>query len=142
MPYSPLIGPVFALILWSLIMLGWAGYRRLTGLKRLKVRPDPNLPQAELLRSLPGKDRWPGENFNNLMEQPTLFYAVIFALILIRQDTDVNLVLAWAYVGLRILHSLIQATVNVIMVRFSVFTLATLVLLALVINGMMAFTAS
>lgn len=141
MPYSPLLGPLFALVLWSLIMLVWAGVRRIPALKRHRVRPNPELPQSEFLRSLPGKDRWPGENYNNLMEQPTLFYAVIFALILIRQDGDVNLALAWGYVGLRILHSLIQATLNVVPVRFLVFCLATLMLVGLVVNGLLAFTA-
>ena len=140
MPHSPLLGPLLSLILWSLVMLIWAGIGRVPRLMKLG-RPDPELPQSELLRQLPGKARWPGENYNNLMEQPTLFYALIFALILIREDTAMNLALAWAYVGLRILHSLIQASLNVVLVRFSVFTLATLVLIAMAVNAFLAYSA-
>ena len=65
------------------------------------------------------------------MEQPTLFYAIVFALVLMGFDHPINVYLAWAYVGLRILHSIVQATVNVVRVRFLVFLLATLCLVGL-----------
>ena len=69
------------------------------------------------------------------MEQPTIFYAIVFALILMGFDGAINVYLAWGYVGLRVVHSLIQATVNIVAIRFPVFTLATLCLIGLTIHA-------
>ena len=69
------------------------------------------------------------------MEQPTIFYAIVFALILMGFDAPINVYLAWGYVGFRILHSLFQATVNVVPVRFLIFLLSTLCLIALTIHA-------
>ena len=65
------------------------------------------------------------------MEQPTIFYAIVFALILMGFDAPINVYLAWGYVGLRIVHSIIQATVNVVRIRFLLFALSTLCLIGL-----------
>ena len=65
------------------------------------------------------------------MEQPTLFYAIVFALVLMHFDAAINVYLAWGYVGLRVLHSIVQATVNVVRIRFVIFLLATLCLIGL-----------
>ena len=65
------------------------------------------------------------------MEQPTIFYAIVFALILMGFDQPINVWLAWGYVGLRILHSIFQAIVNVVPVRFVLFLLSTLCLIGL-----------
>ncbi|MCH1932862.1 MAPEG family protein, partial [Shewanella sp. A25] len=81
---------------------------------------------------LPPNVRWKADNYNHLMEQPTVFYATALALALAGAGADpLNVGLAWGYVGLRVVHSLIQATVNVIMLRFAVFSVASLVLVAL-----------
>jgi hypothetical protein len=69
------------------------------------------------------------------MEQPTIFYAIVFALVLMRFDWPINVYLAWAYVGLRVVHSLIQATVNIVLYRFMVFTLGSLCLIAMTIHA-------
>ena len=82
--------------------------------------------------------RWKADNYNHLMEQPTLFYATALALALIGQGDGWNLMLAWAYLGLRVVHSLVQATVNVILLRWAVFMLASLALLAMAIHLAMA----
>ena len=79
--------------------------------------------------------QWKAHNYNHLLEQPTLFYAIALTLALLGGSTGWNLWLAWAYVGLRVLHSLIQATTNVVRWRFLIFTLASLVLLALTLHA-------
>jgi hypothetical protein len=66
---------------------------------------------------LPAQVRWKADNYNNLMEQPTLFYAVTLALALLGAGEGLNTGLAWLYVGLRVAHSLIQAIINVVMLR-------------------------
>jgi hypothetical protein len=79
--------------------------------------------------------RWKADNYNNLMEQPTLFYAVTLTLALLGQGAGLNSGLAWLYVGLRITHSLVQATINVVMLRFAIFVAASFVLLVMSIRA-------
>jgi hypothetical protein len=78
--------------------------------------------------------RWKTDNYNNLMEQPTLFYALVVTLAVLGAGSGVNLILAWLYVGLRVAHSLVQATVNRVAIRFSLFIAGTLVLLVIAIR--------
>ena len=73
------------------------------------------------------------------MEQPTIFYATVAILAIANAGGGTNTTLAWAYTGLRIVHSIWQATVNtVIPVRFGLFVLSTFCLLALAINALRA----
>jgi hypothetical protein len=81
--------------------------------------------------AIPDEANWKAHNYAHLMEQPTVFYAVALTLALLDFGGGINLYLAWAYVGLRIVHSLVQATVNIITYRFVIFTLASLCLLGL-----------
>jgi hypothetical protein len=81
--------------------------------------------------------RWKADNYNNLMEQPTLFYAVALTLTLLSADAGLNTGLAWLYVALRIAHSLVQSIVNIVMIRFAIFATATLVLLVLSVRTAM-----
>jgi hypothetical protein len=126
---SPLLGPVVALVAWSIVMLFWLALARAPQLRGRKIPEGAR--GADLEREQPGPSHWPAHNYAHLMEQPTLFYAIVFALILMRFDAPINVWLAWGYVGLRILHSIFQATVNVVPVRFLIFLLATLCLVGL-----------
>jgi hypothetical protein len=81
--------------------------------------------------------QWKAHNYNHLMEQPTLFYAVALTLALLNQGDGINLILAWAYVGFRIAHSLVQAMTNVVSHRFLLFSLASLALLGLIVHAAM-----
>jgi hypothetical protein len=78
---------------------------------------------------------WKSHNYTHLMEQPTLFYATVIILGIAGAGEGINLTLAWAYVLLRIAHSIVQATWNRVAVRFSIFSLATTALLLLAINA-------
>ena len=88
---------------------------------------------------LPQEVQWKAHNYNHLMEQPTVFYAVALALAIGGMGGGLNAQIAWAYVGLRILHSLIQVTVNRVLWRFAVFVLASLALIALCLHAFMGF---
>jgi hypothetical protein len=103
-------------------------------MSRAKIELDPR-GGKELLAQLPPEVNWKADNYNHLMEQPTMFYAVALVLALVDGGDRLNGWLAWAYVALRVVHSLIQATVNVIPARFGVFMLASLVLLALAVRA-------
>ncbi len=128
---SPLFAPVIALVLWSFVMWAWLYATRIPAILKYKVVMDPHRPPSEFHAQLPAPVRWKADNYNNLMEQPTLFYAVAITLAVLGEANAPNLALAWLYVGSRAVHSLVQATTNVIIVRFSVFMIASVVLLAL-----------
>ena len=95
--------------------------------------------ELERRYTLPPEVQWKAHNYNHLMEQPTVFYAVALALAVGGMGGGLNAQLAWAYVGLRIVHSLIQATVNRVMWRFAVFALASLALIALCLHAFIGF---
>jgi hypothetical protein len=127
---SSLLTPMLALIVWTLAMTIWMYAVRIPAIQKAGI--DPNAAQEPTsLDALPLKVRQVGYNLNNLMEQPTIFYALVVYSYLAGQQNAVNLGLAWGYVALRVLHSLVQATGNVVMVRFSIFALGTVVLAAL-----------
>jgi hypothetical protein len=137
----PILIPMLALVLWSFVMWAWLYVTRIRAITTLKLTLDPRRPKSEFLAQIPPETRWKADNYNHLMEQPTLFYAVCLALAVLDQGHGLNEMLAWAYVGLRVVHSLIQATINVIKVRFAVFTVSSLVLLALSARAFLAALA-
>jgi hypothetical protein len=134
MHHSPLIAPIVALGAWSLVMYIWMYAVRLPAMKRagisLKGRRGGTRGSA-LEGVIPDEANWKAHNYAHLMEQPTIFYAIVIALILMGFDHPINVYLAWAYVVLRVVHSLIQATVNIVAYRFVVFTLSSLCLIGL-----------
>ena len=131
MHVSPLLGPVVALVAWSIVMLFWMAVKR-----RPFVVNRGELPPGTRGEDMPpGPHNWPAHNYQHLMEQPTIFYAIVFALVMMGFDAAINLYLAWGYVGLRIVHSIVQATVNVVRIRFLIFLFATLCLIGLTIHA-------
>jgi hypothetical protein len=129
--HSRLFAPVMALVLWTFVMCAWLYATRIPAMVRQKIVYDPRRPVEEFQAQLPAPVRWKADNYNHLMEQPTLFYAVALTLAVLGADGAWNLTLAWGYVAVRVVHSLVQATVNVILVRFAIFIAATVVLLVL-----------
>ena len=136
--HSPILAPLVALVLWSFVMWAWLYATRIPVIVKNKIVLDPHRPKEEFQALLPARVRWKADNYNHLMEQPTLFYAVALTLALIGDGAGLNAGLAWFYVGLRIVHSLVQATVNVIMLRFAVFMVASLVLLVMALRAAVA----
>lgn len=132
---SPILQPVVALVLWSLVMWAWLYATRIPAIQAAKMPMEPTMTSADLAAALPPSVRWKADNYNHLMEQPTLFYATALVLAVAGQGEGMNAALAWGYVGLRVIHSLVQATVNVIMIRFLIFMVASLVLLALAVRA-------
>jgi hypothetical protein len=120
--------PVLALVAWTLVMWLWMYATRIPAMKAAGIDPqDAAYPGTWAHRLRPGV-RSVADNYNHLHEQPTIFYAVMFFAALTGGGDATALRLAWAYVLLRVVHSLVQATVNRVIVRFSIFALATLAL--------------
>lgn len=132
---SPLFAPVIALVLWSFVMWAWLYATRIPAIRQYKVAMDPHRPPGEFHAQLPAEVRWKADNYNNLMEQPTLFYAVVITLALLGEGNAVNLGLAWLYVALRVAHSLVQVLINVIIPRFALFMAGSIILLVLTIRA-------
>lgn len=135
---SPILQPVVALVLWSFVMWAWLYATRIPAIRAAKAPMPPETTAADLNALLPPRVRWKADNYNHLMEQPTLFYAAALVLALVGAGGGLNAGLAWLYVALRVVHSLVQALGNVILVRFGVFMAASLVLLALAARAAMA----
>ena len=133
MNHSPLLGPIVGLVAWSLVMYIWMYVARLTAMTRagISLKGRRGTRGSALEGVIPDEANWKAHNYAHLMEQPTIFYAIVIALILMGFDHPINVYLAWTYVGLRVVHSLIQATVNVVAYRFLVFTLGSLCLIGL-----------
>jgi len=138
---SHILVPAAVLVLWSLLVLLWAAVTRFAAFGRQGVKldgPDARGKRGQDLEGmLPPEVMWKSHNFTHLMEQPTVFYPVVVILALTGAGAA-DVWLAWAYVGLRIAHSLWQALVNTIPVRFLLFTVSTLCLLALSVRALLA----
>jgi hypothetical protein len=132
---SAMLGPVIALVLWTFVMWTWMYLTRIPAILSLRMRLDPNAPRGAQMNELPPPVRWKADNYNHLFEQPTLFYAVALTLALTRDSSNLALGLAWMYVALRVAHSLWQALVNVIPIRFYLFSASSLVLFALTVKA-------
>ena len=134
---SPILGPVVALVAWTLVMQAWMYATRFPAMKRkgISLKGRAGGRPGQLDGVVEDRVQWKAHNYIHLMEQPTLFYAICLTLALMDFGGGLNLILAWAYVGLRIAHSLVQATVNVIIYRFALFTLASLMLVALTVHA-------
>ena len=135
---SPILLPAAVLVCWTLIMMIWMAVTRVPTMRALRMHPQKYPRTQDLGGALPANVQWKADNYNHLLEQPTIFYAAVLMLALIGEGSGVNLVLAWAYVGLRIVHSLVHATVNRVMWRFNLFGLSSLALLILAVNLLLA----
>lgn len=135
-----ILQPVVALAIWTMVMWLWMYATRIPAMSKAKVDVDQLVkdPDASLDRSLPANVQWKAHNYNHLHEQPTVFYAVAIVLAIIGQGDGMNSLLAWIYVGLRVIHSLVQATANKVMVRFVLFALSSVVLMALIFHASIA----
>lgn len=138
MEHSPILAPVAVLVAWSLIMWLWMYATRLPAISREKIPLDPAVSPKTLMEQLPPSTRWKADNYNHLMEQPTIFYAAALVLALTDAGSGLNVIFAWFYVILRIVHSLVQVTVNKIAVRFAVHVLGTICLFLLAWGGLKA----
>ena len=137
MPHMPILAPVVALVAWTLVMQIWMYATRFPAMKRkgIEIKGRRGGKGTQLDGVLEDHVQWKAHNYNHLLEQPTLFYAMAITIALLDGGGGGNLWLAWAYVALRVLHSLIQATSNIVRWRFLVFNLASLVLLALTLHA-------
>jgi hypothetical protein len=142
---AQLLAPATVLVLWTFVMLFWMAGTRLPAMKQLggglgKAKPGGR--GQDLEGKIPDSINWKSHNHTHLMEQPTLFYATV-AIIAILGPVQHDVWFAWAYVVLRIAHSIWQATVNRVPIRFALFLLSSICLLVLALHSAkLAFTGA
>ena len=134
---AEMLAPAAVLVAWTLVMLMWTAATRLPALGKIGglKNAKPGGRGQDLEGVLDDRINWKSHNYAHLVEQPTLFYAVVLILAVVGPH-PLDPLLAWAYVGLRIVHSLWQALVNVVRVRFVLFILATIVLAMLTMHAL------
>lgn len=125
--------PVLALILWTLFIGLWMYATRIPAMTKAGIDPQEAAQpgSGDWRLKIPASVHWKADNYNHLHEQPTLFYALMAFIVLTGGGDFIALYLAWGYVALRVVHSLIQVTVNRVMARFAVFFLSNIVLIIL-----------
>ena len=129
---SHFLAPVLALILWSLIIWCVMYARRIPAMQKAKIDPDTaKSPDGDWKDKMPVKVQAAAHNYNHLMEQPTIFYALMFYIVLTNGQSSLMGYLAWAFVILRVLHSLVQVSAGKVIVRFAIFSLSTIVLIVM-----------
>ncbi len=135
-----ILKPLAVLAGWTMVMWLWMYVTRIPAMGKAGIDSKGLVGGTgkSLDDVLPPKIQWIAHNYNHLHEAPTVFYAVALALAMIGQGDGMNANIAWGYVGLRILHSLVQATANRVMIRFLVFALSSLALIALTLHLLMA----
>lgn len=130
-----ILQPAVALMIWTMIIWVWMYATRIPAMQKAQVQPDDAQIAGLLDKKLPQQVQWKAHNYNHLHEQPTVFYAVAIVLAYVGHGEGMNAFLAWIYVGLRVAHSIIQVTANKVMVRFVLFALSSVVLIALIASA-------
>ncbi|MFC4292149.1 MAPEG family protein [Sphingorhabdus arenilitoris] len=139
-----ILQPVVALAAWTMIIWIWMYATRIPAMNRAGIDGTKMIGSTgkglrdDLVKQGEEKASWVADNYNHLHEAPTIFYAVAITLALTGQGGGLNATIGWIYVGLRILHSLVQIFGNRVLVRFAVFSLSSLALIALVLHAAIA----
>jgi hypothetical protein len=134
-----ILAPVVVLVAWTLVMMVWMYAVRLPAMRRagISLKGRIGTRPGNLDGVVDDNVQWKAHNYNHLLEQPTLFYAIALTLALLHHGGGLNATIAWAYVALRIAHSLVQAISNVVLIRFYLFIAASVCLLALTLHAAM-----
>ena len=131
-----MVAPVMALVAWSLVIWLWMYVQRIPAMQKAGIKPqDARFPGS--LDKLPDTARQAADNYNHLMEQPTIFYAAALAIQVAGHADGMAVHFAWVYVGVRVLHSLLQVSINLVALRFLLFVVSTGVLAAMVVRELM-----
>jgi hypothetical protein len=134
-----ILGPVVVLLAWTMVMWIWMYATRIPAMNAAGIDAKNLVGSdgASLRAKLPETISWKADNYNHLHEAPTVFYAVAIVLAIIGEGDGLNAQIGWAYVALRVIHSIIQATVNKVQLRFMVFALSSFCLMFLVARAVM-----
>lgn len=128
---SHFLTPALALIIWTLIIMVVMYKRRIPAMNAISKRTQDFIDDPKLGEKMPASARWAADNYNHLHESPTIFYALMFTIYLMNKVTPIALYCAWAYVAIRVIHSIVQVTSNNVIVRFSLFLFSAILLIVM-----------
>lgn len=130
-----ILQPVVLMCLLSFVMMVWMYATRIPASKEIEKKgidlQDLSHP-SKLGGVFPSKVERVADNYNHLFEQPTVFYATVFVIWALNATDNFYLSCAWIYFIIRVIHSIFQATINSVWVRFSLF-MTSWIILALMI---------
>ena len=134
---SPILAPIVVLVAWTLVMMIWMIVTRFAAMRRkgISLKGRIGSRTGSLEGVIEDQVNWKAHNYMHLVEQPTLFYAIALVLAVTDHGGGINAMLAWAYVALRVVHSLVQTLVNIVAYRFLLWMLASLALVGLVVQA-------
>lgn len=121
--------PVFGLGAWTLLVLLLIPFVRVRSVRRREISPN-DFKYGESA-AVPPNVSIPNRNYMNLLELPMLFYVVCVVLYVTADGSRLGVLVAWAFVALRIVHSLIHLTYNHVLHRLFAFTLSNVALVSL-----------
>lgn len=133
-----ILQPVLVVGLLTVVMTVWMYMTRLPAMSRLRIHPQKGQDTSKLSELLPKEVSRVANNYNHLFEQPTLFYAVAVSIAVLGHVDTLHITCAWIYAVLRISHSIVQATIDVVLARFVLFSMSWLVLAVMVIREALA----
>lgn len=134
---SSILTPILVLVSWTLVMWLWMYATRLPAMSKANIDPQ-DAAHPGSLNVLPSEARRIADNYNHLHEQPTIFYALAVYCHLTGMTDSTTIMLAWGYVAIRVLHSLVQATINKVMIRFMLFAAGSVVLVVMAGRALLA----
>ena len=135
MEASAILQPVFVVGLLTVVMTIWMFATRIPAMSKRGIDPQRAQDTSRMRDLLPPEIMRISNNYNHLFEQPTLFYAVAISIAVLGLVDSLHVYCAWAYAILRIAHSLVQATVDIVMIRFGLFVLSWIVLGLMTVRG-------
>ena len=137
---NAILQPVVVLAGWTMVVWLWMYAVRIPAMQNSGIDGKTKVGGTgrDLDTVLPERVQWKAHNFTHLHESPTVFYAIALVLAVSGHTSPAAVLLAWAYVGLRLAHSLVQMLYNRVLVRWVLYTLSNLVLSALVVLAALA----
>jgi hypothetical protein len=133
-----ILRPAIVLGGWTLVMLFWLIFTRFPALAKAGIEPQQAQDTSRLRDLLPPEAQRVANNYNHLFEQPTLFYAIVLMIAVLGDVDSLHVQCAWAFTILRIIHSCVQATVDIVVIRFSLFALSWIALGIMITREVMA----
>jgi len=129
-----ILQPVIVVALLTLFITLWVLFTRIPAMVRLRIHPQKVQDTSKFKDLLPPEISRISNNYNNLFEQPTLFYAVAIVIAVLGHVDAIHVYSAWVYAICRIVHSLVQATVDIVRLRFAVFVLSWIALAVMIVR--------
>ena len=124
---------MLGMLVWSGVVVALLMSTRLPVIVKQWGRLQYAKHSEEVRPKMPDRLRYVTDNYNHLFEQPTLFYATLVYIHLAGTANDANVSLAWAYVVMRVIHSLIQLIGNNVSWRAASFATSSAILIMMII---------